>query len=99
MNYLSFDLSEGSDGIATLEAMAATSAEEHAAVMAEIQQVLDWAWQRFPQTNGPVEDGMDWDHDLQIGAEDGDWHAVTLTLSGSANFVEAFLADFGDRHD
>lgn len=96
MNYLSFELSEGSDGIATLEAMAATSAGEHAAVMAEVQQVLDWAWQHFPHTHGAADDGMDWDHALQLGVEGGGWHAVTLTLTGSARFVEAFLAVFGD---
>ncbi len=99
MNFLSFDLSEGSDGVATLEAMAATSAKERAAVMAEVQQVLEWAWTNFPHTHGPADDGMDWDHDLQIGVEDGRWHAVTLTLTGSARFVEAFMAAFGARPD
>jgi hypothetical protein len=99
LNYLSFELSEGSDGIATLEAMAATGAEEHAAVMAEVQQVLDWAWTNFPHTHGPADDGMDWDHQLQLGVEGGRWHAVTLTLTGSPRFVEAFLAVFGTPPD
>ncbi|QTN21942.1 hypothetical protein HZ992_17490 [Rhizobacter sp. AJA081-3] len=99
MNYLSFELSEGSDGVATLEAMAATGAEEHAAVMAEVQQVLAWAWTNFPHTHGPADDGMDWDHELQIGMESGRWHAVTLTLTGSPRFVEAFLAVFGTPAD
>lgn len=94
MNYLSFELSEGSDGIATLEAMAATAAEAHSAVMAEVQQVLDWAWQVFPNTHGPSDEGMDWDHDLQIRVEDDHWHAVTLTLTGSPRFVEAFQSAF-----
>ena len=35
MHYLSFELSEGDEGVTTLEAMASTSAEQHAAVMAE----------------------------------------------------------------
>jgi hypothetical protein len=99
LNYLSFELSEGSDGVATLEAMAATGAEEHAAVMAEVQQVLAWAWTNFPHTHGPADDGMDWDHELQIGVESGHWHAVTLTLTGSPRFVEAFLAVFGTPAD
>ena len=99
MNYLDFDLSEGSDGVATLEAMAATSAEEHAAVMAEVQQVLAWAWTHFPHAHGPADDGMDWDHELQLGVEGGRWHAVTLTLTGSPRFVEAFLAVFGTPAD
>jgi hypothetical protein len=99
LNYLSFELSESSDGVATLEAMAATAAEQHAAVMAEAQQVLDWAWLHFAHTHGPADDGMDWDHDLQVSVEDGRWHAVTLTLTGSPRFVEAFLAVFGGPPD
>jgi len=99
VNYLDFELSEGSDGVATLEAMAATSAEEHAAVMAEVQQVLAWAWTHFPHSHGPADDGMDWDHELQLSVEGGHWHAVTLTLTASPRFVEAFLVVFGDRQD
>jgi hypothetical protein len=97
MHYLSFELGEGTDGVATLEAMASTSAEHHAAVMAEVQQVLDWAWRRFPHTHGPADDGMDWDHDLQVSVEDGQWHAVTLTLTGSPRFVEEFFVGVGGR--
>ncbi len=96
MNYLYFDPSENTDGVWTLEAFAATGAEQHAAVMAEVQQVLDWAQRSFPHGQGLVEDGMDWHHDLQVQVEDGHWHAVTLTLAGSARFAEAFLATFGD---
>jgi hypothetical protein len=95
LDYLSFDLSEGDAGVTTREALASTSAAQHAAVMAEAQQVLDWAWRQFPRTHGPAEDGNDWDHDLQVSVEDGGWHAVTLTLTGSAEFVEAFQAQFG----
>jgi hypothetical protein len=94
VNYLTFELSEGADGVTTLEAMASTSAERHAAVMAEAQQVLDWAWQRFPHTHGPADEGGDWDHDLQAIIEDGAWHTVTLTLTGTQHFVEDFLAVF-----
>jgi hypothetical protein len=100
MRYLSFDLSEDVDGVTTLEAMAATTADRHAAVMAEATQVLDWAWQRFPHTHGPVDDGHDWDHDLQVTVEGGHWQVVTLTLVGSPRFVdalaEAFIDAFGD---
>ena len=95
MNYLTFDLSDDTDGTATIEALASTSAEHHAAVMAEAQQVLDWAWRRFPHTHGPVDDGMDWDPDLQVSVEPGGWHAVALTLTASPRFAEAFQATFG----
>ena len=95
MQYLSFDLSEGDDGITTMEAMASTSEGQHAAVMAEVHQVLDWAWGRFPHSHGRVDDGMDWDHDLQVQVEDGGWHTVAITLTGSLRFVDGFIAVFG----
>lgn len=99
MFYLSFDISEGDDGVTTLEAMASTPAAQHAAVMAEVQQVLGWAWQHFPHTHGPIDDGQDWDHELQIQVEEGGWHAVNLTLTASPRFLEAFLAAFGVAED
>jgi len=99
MHYLTFDLSDTDDGITTLEALVSTTAEHHAAVMAEVQQVLDWAWQRFPRTHGPADEGMDWDHDLQVNMEGGHWHAVTLTLTASPRFVDEFVAAFGDPRD
>ena len=99
MHFLTFDLSDNDDGVTTLEALASTSAEQHALVMAEVQQVLDWAWQQFPHTHGPADEGMDWDHDLQVSVEAGEWHAVTLTLTGSPRFVEAFGAAFGSEPD
>lgn len=99
MRYLHFDLSDNGDGVATLDALASTAAERHADVMAEVQQVLDWAWRQFPHTHGPVDEGMDWHHDLQVHAEAGGWHAVALTFAGSPRFVEAFLAAFGEPAD
>jgi len=96
MLYLSFDLSDDADGVTTIEALASTAADRHAAVMAEVQAVLDWAWRRFPHTHGPVDEGMDWDHDLQVRIEDGAWHAVALTLTASPHFAESFIAAFGD---
>ena len=95
MDYLTFALDEVDDGVATLEAMASTRAVQHAAVMAEVQQVLDWAWHQFPDSHGPIDDGMHWDHDLQVTIEAGGWHTVTLTLTGTGRFVEEFIAVFG----
>jgi VCBS repeat-containing protein len=95
VQYLSFDLS----CVTTLEALASTAAEQHGAVMAEVQQVLDWAWRHYPHSHGPLDDGMDWDDDLQVQVEDGRWHAVSLTLAGSARFIEAFSAAFDQPQD
>jgi hypothetical protein len=99
MHYLTFDISEGDDGVTALEAMASTSAAQHAAVLAEAQQALDWAWRHFPDTHGPVDDGADWDHELQVRVEEGGWHTVGLTLSASPRFVEAFVSAFGCAED
>ncbi len=99
MKYLGFELSEGDEGVATLEAMASTQAEHHSAVLAEAQQVLDWARQRFPHTHGPVEEGNDWHDDLQVQAEQGGWFTVTLTLVASPRFAEAFFETFGPQDD
>ena len=96
MNYLSFDMGDAGEGVATLEAMASTPAAQHAAVMAEVQQVLDWAWQQFPHSHGPADEGHHWDHDLQVVNEDGGWCAVTLSLTASPLFVAEFLARFGE---
>ena len=41
MHYLHFDRSEDTDGVTTLEAMAPTAAAQHAAVLAEVQWLLD----------------------------------------------------------
>ena len=92
--YLTLDFSDDADGVVTIEALASTPTAHHADVMGEVQQVLDWAWRHFPHTHGAVDDGMDWDHDLQVHVEGGLWHAVTLTLSASARFAEAFEAAF-----
>jgi hypothetical protein len=99
MDYLTFEIEEIDDGVSTLEAMASTAADQHASVMAEVQQVLDWAWSRFPDSHGPIDDGMEWDHDLQVAIEGGKWHTVTLTLTGAGRFVEEFIANFGSAGD
>ncbi|MGN6528256.1 MAG: hypothetical protein ACTHL8_17845 [Burkholderiaceae bacterium] len=99
MHYLSFDLSDDDHGVVTIEALASTSLAQHDAVMAEVRQVLDWAWRAFPQAHGPIDDGGDWDNDLQVNAEPGGWHAVTLTISASPAFAREFVAAFGERED
>lgn len=95
LHYLAFDLAEDADGVVTLEALASTPAARHADVMAEVRRVLEWAGEHFPHTRGPLEDGMDWDDDLQVVVEEGGWHAVALTLSGSRRFADELLAAFG----
>ena len=96
MHYLTFDLTDGSDGILTLEAMASTREAEHAAVMVEVEQVLAWAEAEFGGRQGPVEEGNAWDHELLVQHEAGGWVTVTLTFSASAEFAEALQARFAE---
>lgn len=95
LQYLTFDLSEATDGIATLEAMASTREGQHAAALAEAQQLLDWAWQHHPDSHGPVDEGHAWHHDLQVHVEEGDWHRVALTLTGTPFFMAELQQAFG----
>jgi len=99
VHYLTFDLSDDTEGVATLDAMASTSAEQHPAVMAEVQQVLDWAWHAFPHTHGPADEGGQWDHDLQVNIEPDGWHSIALTLTADAAFAQEFTDAFGPRED
>jgi len=99
LRLLTVDVSDNDEGVVTIEALASTSAAQHAAALAEAHQVLDWAWRTFPHTHGPADEGGEWDHDLQAGAEAGGWHAVTLTLTGTPEFARAFDAQFGGASD
>ena len=100
MRYLHFDLSESEPGLTTLEAMASTPRERHAEVLAEARQVLDWAWAQFPHGHGPVEEGGEWDHDLQVHVEEGGaWHTVTLTLTAAPHVAQALEAAFPAAFD
>ena len=94
LRYLTVDVSDNDEGVVTIEALAATAAAQHAAALAEAQGVLDWAWRAFAHTHGPADDGGEWDHDLQVGTEGDGWHTVTLTLTGTAEFADAFARTF-----
>ena len=99
LRILTVDVSDNDEGVVTIEALASTSAAHYAAALAEAQQLLDWAWRAFPHTHGPADEGGEWDHDLQAGAEGDGWHAVTLTLTGTPEFAQAFAAEFVDSSD
>ena len=94
LRILTVDVSDNDEGVVTIEALASTSAARRAAALAEAQQVLDWAWRAFPHTHRPADEGGEWDHDLQVSDEGGGWHAVTLTLTGTPEFAQAFAAEF-----
>ena len=71
LRWLTLDTSDNDEGVVTIEALASTPAAQHAAALAEAQAMLAWAWRAFPHTHGPADEGGEWDHDLQVGAEGG----------------------------
>ncbi|WP_137893350.1 hypothetical protein [Ramlibacter sp. 2FC] len=117
LRYLEFDYSEDTAGVGCFEAMAAVGPPQLQALHAEIVEVLGWAHAAFAD-RGPLEDGHDWDYELQgaqevtapqtlhydeatgrlevsVGPTGAPRHTLTLTLSGSPAFCEAFRGRFG----
>lgn len=112
-DYLVFDRSEDEQGIVNWDAMASVPASRVPDLQAEMEQVLVWACTRFVGQLGPVDEGGDWDVDVQAQDDDGEplplqWDArtgrvhlsaagvgrttVSLSLSGNAQFAQAFEA-------
>ena len=92
LHYLVFDFSDEEDGRGSFDAMASVLPDRLPALEAEIDSVLQWATATF----GPsaTDDEGEWGHDLQSVDEPGSRTTVTLTLSGSAAFCEAFRKRF-----
>jgi len=98
LRWLLFDASEGGDGTAQFEAMAAAAPAQAAEVEREIAVVLAWAEASFPGARAPLEHGGEWDADLHAADEDG-LRVFTLSVGGSAAFCAAFAERFGDAAD
>lgn len=93
LEYLLFDYSEGDDDTGLFDALAAVPLARAAAVQAEVDAVLGWAEQHFGPARGPVEEGGDWEADLQVRDEDGR-RIFHLSLVGSPAFCRAFGESF-----
>lgn len=65
LQYLDFDYSEDDEGTGTWDAMASVAPGHLPALIGELEQVLAWAHQVFPGRRGPIDEGGDWDFDLQ----------------------------------
>ncbi len=94
LRYLTADLALAADDQAVLEAVASTSAAQHPAVLAEVDQLLAWCHQRHPDTQGPLDEGGDWQHDLQVTHEADGWHSVSLTLTARSALVDDLMQTF-----
>lgn len=117
LRYLDFDYSEDAEGAGTFEAMASTQAAQADCVLQEIIQVLNWSHTLFTGMRAPLDEGGEWDFDLQgqqewsaveafayddmtglltarLEAPGAARHTLTLSLSGSKQFCEAFRQQF-----
>ena len=65
LDYLDFDFSEDADGHGSFDAMASAAPAQLAALQAEVLRVLEWAHHDFAGQRGPLDDGGDWDYELQ----------------------------------
>jgi len=65
LEFLEFDCSEDTEGVVCWDALAQPQACHNGALLQEVSQVLDWAFGFDTQGPGPLEDGANWDFDLQ----------------------------------
>jgi len=91
LQYLLFDASDDGHGTGTWDAMASVRAAGLPAVLAEVQQVLTAAERESPGPRGALDEGGTWDAEQQVQT-DGEWHTVTLTLTGPWEWGEALVA-------
>ena len=87
LRYLEFDYSEDADGTGTFDALAATAPAHNAAVLAEVAVVLAWTHAAFEAQRAPLDEGGEWDYDLQgwrefsaVDALDFDEHSGELSI-------------------
>lgn len=65
LDYLDFDFSEDAEGHGSFDAMASAAPAQLPALQAEVLRVLDWAEREFAGRRGPLDEGGDWDYELQ----------------------------------
>lgn len=65
LDFLDFDFSEDADGLGSFDAMASATTAQLAALQAEVLRVLDWAHGEFAGARGPLDEGGEWDYELQ----------------------------------
>ena len=100
LRYLGFEVSEDADGHVNFDAMASVLPDHVHALQAEVQQVLTWARHHFAGTEAPLDDGGDWDCDVQTteepeaGKPEATRTTLTLSITGTVQFAQAFEQQF-----
>ena len=93
LQFLIFDASDDGHGWGSWEAMASVREADLATLQAEVRAVCHRAEATEPGPRGPFEEGGMWDAEEQI-THDGEWHTVTLTLTGPWEWGEALVQSF-----
>ncbi|PIT73156.1 hypothetical protein [Limnohabitans sp. G3-2] len=94
LQFLEFDCSEDSQGVVCWDALAQPAARHTPALLEEVRLLLAWAHRFSSQAPGPLEDGADWDFDLQVHGGNRPvhclWHSTQekLELSPPASATE-----------
>ena len=83
LHLLDFDCSEDADGVTCWDALAHPPARHTPALLAEVSQLLAWAHRFSPTGPGPLEDGADWDYDLQVNLHDPSATPACVTARAS----------------
>lgn len=84
LHFLEFDCSEDGEDVVCWDALAQPAARLNSALLREVAQVLTWCHRWSPRSPGALEDGADWDFDLQIHLDSStlqaNWDAATQAL-------------------
>lgn len=95
LHFLDFDYTEDPEGGGSFDAMASVRQAQLSQVRAEVAMVLGWAETAFAGQRAPLDEGGEWDVDLQERVDGATpWHVLTLSVSGSAAFCAAFSQRF-----
>ena len=89
LTYLIFDTTEADDASGSFDAMASASAAHWPALQAELAQVLRWAHAAFPAGPGPLDEGHDWDLDLQATQETSHTRRLHFDAAGGQLVADA----------
>ncbi len=96
LDYLIFDYSEDEEGNGTWDAMASVSAARLAALTDEIAAVLQWATRHFPGQRAALDEGGEWDFDLQAQSDAGD--PLLAQFDARAALVQIAAAPAGNAN-
>jgi hypothetical protein len=97
LQLLDFDCSEDTEGVVCWDALAQPHPRHNNALLHEVAQVLAWAHGFDAQGPGPLEDGANWDFDLQAtlhvgGQASQDAHLVFDPKKGQIHMDAADLS-------